>query len=46
MVVVQFMNKLILLSFDLEEFDVPEEYGRSLDENLKFKVSLQGLEPV
>ncbi len=42
----QLMNKLILLSFDLEEFDVPEDYGRSLDESLKFNVSSQGLDPV
>ncbi|NJR50666.1 MAG: polysaccharide deacetylase family protein [Leptolyngbyaceae cyanobacterium CSU_1_3] len=40
------MNKLILLSFDLEEFDVPEEYGQAIDDSVKFKVSLQGLEPV
>jgi peptidoglycan/xylan/chitin deacetylase (PgdA/CDA1 family) len=40
------MDKLILLSFDLEEFDVPEEYGQSLDDTVKFKVSLQGLEEV
>ncbi len=40
------MNKLILLSFDLEEFDIPEEYGQSLEENVKFKVSSQGLESV
>ncbi|MGV0026245.1 hypothetical protein ACFE35_14670 [Phormidesmis priestleyi ANT.L61.2] len=39
------MNPLILLSFDLEEFDVPEEYG-AIDDTTKFKVSLQGLEPV
>ncbi len=40
------MNKLILLSFDLEEFDVPEEYGQAIDDSTKFKVSLQGLEAV
>lgn len=40
------MNKLILLSFDLEEFDVPEEYGHKLEDTTKFKVSLQGLEEV
>lgn len=40
------MDKLILLSFDLEEFDIPEEYGQSIAESVKFKVSLEGLEPV
>lgn len=40
------MDKLILLSFDLEEFDVPEEYGQSLEDTVKFKVSLQGLEEI
>ncbi|HTL88158.1 MAG TPA: polysaccharide deacetylase family protein [Leptolyngbya sp.] len=40
------MNKLILLSFDVEEFDIPEEYGQQLDENVKFKVSAEGLENV
>ncbi len=40
------MDKLVLLSFDLEEFDIPEEYGQSIDESTKFKVSLEGLEAV
>jgi len=40
------MNKLILLSFDVEEFDVPEEYGQTLPESVKFKVSAEGLEKV
>ena len=40
------MDKLILLSFDVEEFDVPEEYGQTLDESVKFKVSAEGLENV
>jgi peptidoglycan/xylan/chitin deacetylase (PgdA/CDA1 family) len=40
------MNKVVLLSFDVEEFDIPEEYGQTLDEAEKFRVSLQGLEPI
>jgi peptidoglycan/xylan/chitin deacetylase (PgdA/CDA1 family) len=40
------MDKLILLSFDVEEFDVPEEYGQTLDETIKFKVSAEGLDHV
>lgn len=39
------MNK-VLLSFDLEEFDVPKEYGQLLPESVQFAVSRQGLEPV
>ncbi|MDX2241951.1 MAG: polysaccharide deacetylase family protein [Leptolyngbyaceae cyanobacterium bins.302] len=40
------MNKTVLLSFDLEEFDVPEEYGQVLPDDLKFSVSLNGLSPI
>lgn len=40
------MNNLILLSFDLEEFDVPEEYGQPLPDEIKFAVSREGLQPV
>lgn len=40
------MNKAILLSFDVEEFDVPEEYGQPLPESVKFTISRQGLEPI
>lgn len=40
------MNKVVLLSFDVEEFDIPEEYGQTLGEREKFRVSLQGLEPI
>lgn len=40
------MSKVVLLSFDVEEFDVPEEYGQSLTDELKFSVSLTGLKPV
>ena len=37
------MNKVILLSFDIEEFDLPEEYGQKVDEKAQFEVSLEGL---
>ena len=37
------MKKSILLSFDVEEFDIPEEYGQKIDEKKQFEVSLQGL---
>ncbi|MCG6537846.1 MAG: polysaccharide deacetylase family protein, partial [Syntrophales bacterium LBB04] len=37
---------MILLSFDVEEFDIPTEYGQQVSERLQFKVSLQGLERV
>jgi peptidoglycan/xylan/chitin deacetylase (PgdA/CDA1 family) len=40
------MKKSILLSFDIEEFDIPEEYGQKIDENKQFDVSLQGLKSV
>jgi peptidoglycan/xylan/chitin deacetylase (PgdA/CDA1 family) len=40
------MNSVVLLSFDVEEFDVPEEYGQSVPEEVQFAVSLQGLEAV
>jgi len=39
------MNK-ILLSFDLEEFDIPEEFGQKLGEEEKIKVTLSGLMPL
>ncbi|PSB32455.1 polysaccharide deacetylase family protein [Stenomitos frigidus] len=38
------MTKVVLLSFDLEEFDIPEEYGQLLEPAVKFAVSLKGLE--
>lgn len=38
------MTKVVLLSFDLEEFDIPEEYGQPLEDTVKFTVSLKGLE--
>jgi hypothetical protein len=37
------MNKVILLSFDVEEFDVPEEYGQTLNDSVKFSISRLGL---
>ncbi|MDQ2097224.1 MAG: polysaccharide deacetylase family protein [Tychonema bourrellyi B0820] len=37
------MNKYILLSFDIEEFDIPEEYGQPLENDIKFAVSQKGL---
>ncbi|MBW4441298.1 MAG: hypothetical protein KME10_08710 [Plectolyngbya sp. WJT66-NPBG17] len=40
------MDKLILLSFYVEEFDATEEYGQTLTESEKFKVSAEGLEKV
>src|ERR1700733_1908037 len=36
----------ILLSFDLEEFDIPEEYGQKLEEDEKIRVTLTGLIPL
>ena len=40
------MEKLILLSFDVEEFDVPLEYGQAIAERQQFQVSMQGLDHV
>jgi len=37
------MNKAILLSFDVEEFDIPEEYGQTLSNSVKFSISHLGL---
>lgn len=36
----------ILLSFDLEEFDIPEEFGQKLSDDEKIKVTLDGLKPL
>ncbi len=36
----------ILLSFDIEEFDIPEEYGQNISEQIKLDVSRQGLEKI
>jgi Polysaccharide deacetylase len=40
------ITKLILLSFDLEEFDIPEEYGQPLTDEVKFEVTCRGLKPL
>lgn len=40
------MDKLILLSFDLEEFDAPVEYGQDIPEDVQFDVSTRGMEIV
>jgi len=40
------MTKKILLSFDVEEFDIPEEYGQKVGEKEKFEISLQGLNKI
>ncbi len=37
------MDKIILLSFDLEEFDLPREFGKEINEENEFEVSKQGL---
>jgi peptidoglycan/xylan/chitin deacetylase (PgdA/CDA1 family) len=37
------MTKRILLSLDLEEFDIPEEYGQKVDPTDKIMVSSEGL---
>jgi len=36
----------ILLSFDLEEFDIPEEYGQKLEDEEKIRVTHTGLLPL
>jgi peptidoglycan/xylan/chitin deacetylase (PgdA/CDA1 family) len=36
-------NNSILLSFDIEEFDIPEEYGQPLAEDIKFEICRRGL---
>jgi len=40
------MNQKILLSFDIEEFDIPEEYGQLVEDIVKFQVSSKGLKSV
>ena len=40
------MNQSILLSFDLEEFDIPEEYGQIIEDTVKFAVFLNGLKSI
>ena len=33
----------LLLSFDIEEFDLPEEYGAVISEEDKFEISRRGI---
>jgi peptidoglycan/xylan/chitin deacetylase (PgdA/CDA1 family) len=40
------MNKSILLSFDIEKFDIPEEYGQPLESDIKFEISNRGLSKI
>lgn len=39
-------DRLILLSFDLEEFDIPEEYGQPVEPAVQFQMACNGLESV
>ncbi len=39
-------NKYLLLSFDIEEFDLPQEYGAEISENDKFAISAAGCSAV
>jgi peptidoglycan/xylan/chitin deacetylase (PgdA/CDA1 family) len=40
------MTRLVLLSFDVEEFDIPEEYGQRIPEDAQLRVSAEGLSSV
>ncbi|NMF63616.1 polysaccharide deacetylase [Brasilonema octagenarum UFV-E1] len=40
------MNSIILLSFDLEEFDIPEEYGEKIEDTVKMEISYKGLKEI
>lgn len=40
------MPRLILLSFDVEEFDTPLEYGRALSEEAQFEACRTGLDRI
>ena len=40
------MKTKILLSFDIEEFDLPEEFGVSVNDAEKFEISRQGTENI
>ena len=40
------MKKSILLSIDVEEFDIAGEYGQIIEENTQFEVSLNGLKAI
>lgn len=37
------MIRKVLLSLDVEEFDIPEEYGQKVDEESKIRVTSEGL---
>ncbi|HEY9606019.1 MAG TPA: polysaccharide deacetylase family protein [Allocoleopsis sp.] len=40
------MSRSILLSFDVEEFDIPEEYGESIEDSIQIETSLIGLKTI
>jgi peptidoglycan/xylan/chitin deacetylase (PgdA/CDA1 family) len=40
------MSRLVLLSFDTEEFDIPREYGQAISEETQFRVSGEGFAAV
>ena len=40
------MDKQILLSFDIEEFDIPEEYGQKVDKKTKIETTREGLKEI
>ncbi len=40
------MGKPILLSFDIEEFDIPQEYGIAISKQDQFEFSLEGLKKI
>lgn len=35
-----------MLTFDLEEFDIPEEYGNLVSESEQFSITLSGMKEV
>ncbi|MCX5662086.1 MAG: polysaccharide deacetylase family protein [Planctomycetota bacterium] len=39
-------SRSILLSFDVEEFDIPQEYGQPVSDDLQLDVGSQGLESI
>ncbi len=40
------MNRSILLSFDVEEFDIPMEFGHSVDAATQIKIGKKGLDAI
>ena len=40
------MIKRILLTFDVEEFDIPQEYGRDIEAQEQISVTADGLQTV